>query len=391
MDYIGHGLTTLHEFLGDFVVYRNLIPADARLPSVADLREQLGLGEGTLPRKAEPEYGRVVAEMLRRARALDLTDTEIERLVYIGDTRMNDGTAFRNLCAAGEWPGWAFIGRDAMEHPAEVEMEESLYVANRWSALTDFVRFLEDQGFGLDEGTAVVIDMDKTAIGARGRNDQVIDRARVEGVRRTVADLLGPDFDGEVFQTAYDELNQPAYHAFTADNQDYLAYVCLILGSGFFQLDALVREIKARRLPHFVDFIALVEHSRMDLAGTGLGPVHDDVYRCVQAGDPTPFKPFRYNEYLTTVACFGDLPDGTVEEVLAQRIAVTQEVREVALALRERGALVFGVSDKPDEASVPSEEQKQAGMKPLHHLETLAVGESLQNESAILENDGQVQ
>jgi hypothetical protein len=37
--------------------------------------------------------------------------------------------------------------------------------------------------------------------------------------------------------------------------------------------------------------------------------------------------------------------------------------------------LVFGLSDKPDEASVPSEAQASEGMRALHQLETLAVGE----------------
>jgi hypothetical protein len=236
------------------------------------------------------------------------------------------------------------------------------------------VRFLEGKGFPLDEGTAVVIDVDKTAIGARGRNDGVIDQARVEGVQRTVADLLGPSFDEEAFRTAYDALNQPAYHAFTADNQDYLAYICLMLGAGLFTLDALVREVQAGSTRDFADFIARVEVRRAELAQTGLASVHDEVWRCVQAGDPTPFKAFRYNEYLTTVARFGDLPGAPAEEALAQRIAITQEVREAATALHERGTLIFGVSDKPDEASLPNEAQAEAGMRPLHHLETLAVG-----------------
>ncbi|MBU1878945.1 MAG: hypothetical protein KJ734_08340, partial [Chloroflexi bacterium] len=69
--YTTYGLTSLREFLGDFVVYRNLVPADPRLPTVGELRESLGLGDGAVPRKAEPAYGRVVTEMLRRARALD--------------------------------------------------------------------------------------------------------------------------------------------------------------------------------------------------------------------------------------------------------------------------------------------------------------------------------
>ena len=268
-----------------------------------------------------------------------------------------------------------------MAHPPHIEVqseiqseiESPLYLANRWSALPDFVRFVEEQGFALDEGTAVVIDVDKTAIGARGRNDPVINEARVEGVKRTVADLLGPNFDEQGFRAAYGELNQSTYHPFTADNQDYLAYVCLMLGTDIFELEALVHEIKAGSMARFTDFIARVESERSELAQTGLTSVHDDVWRRVQAGDPTPFKAFRYNEYLTTVARFGDLPGATVEEILAQRIVITQEVRETAARLRERGALIFGVSDKPDEASLPSEEQASAGLRPLHRLVTPAV------------------
>ena len=376
MTYVTHGLTTLHEILGDFIVYRNLIPADDRLPSVVEIGKQLSLAEKGLPRKAEPEYGRVVAEMLRRARALDLPGATISRLIYIGDTQMNDGTAFRNLCAAGGWPGWAFIGRDAMDRPPQVQVEGELYVANRWLALPDFTRFVEDEGFALDAATAVVIDVDKTAIGARGRNDRVINAARVEGVKRTVADLLGPDFDAEAFQAAYDALNRSTYHPFTADNQDYVAYICLMLGTGLFDLGTLKSQVKAGSMHHFTDLISEVQSRRSELAGTGLESIHDDVWQRVQAGDPTPFKAFRYNEYLTTIARFGDLPGATVDELLAQRIVITQEVKEIAAALRDRGALIFGVSDKPDEASLPNETQAQAGMKQLHYLETVAVGEA---------------
>jgi len=375
MTYTLHGLTSLNECLGDFVVYRNLVPADRRLPSLADLRPSLRLEPGEVPRKAQAAYGRVVAEMLRRARALTRPGAEIRRLVYIGDTRLNDGTAFQNLCAAGGWPGWAFIGRDEVSSPLRTGAEGRLFIANRWSALPRFVQFLQEAGFALDEGTAVVIDMDKTFVGARGRNDRVIDQARVEGVRRTVAGLLGPQFDEAAFRAAYNELNKPAYHAFTADNQDYLAYICLILGAGLHDLDSVVGDLERGDVAHFRDFIARVQARRSKLAATGLLPVHDEVWRAFQAGDPTPFKAFRYNEYLTTVARFGDLRGATAQEVLARRITITQEVRAAALTLRQRGALIFGLSDKPDEASVPTPAQEKAGMKPLHRLETLAVGE----------------
>ena len=376
MTYQTTGLRTLAEIFGDFVVYRNLVPADPRLPSVDDLRADLGLDAKALPRKAEPSYGEVLAEMLRHARRVELPQASIERLVYIGDTRMNDGTAFRNLCAAGEWPGWAFIGADDLNSPPQREVEASLYLANRWSALPDFLRFLEHQDFALDEATAMVVDVDKTAVGARGRNDKVIDEARVEGVKHTVADLLGPRFDETAFRTAYEELNQSAYHAFTTDNQDYLAYICLVLGAGLRELEALIGQVESGSMQRFLDFIATVQGRRSELVPTGLTSIHDDVWEHVKDGDPTPFKAFRYNEYLTTAARFGDLPGASAEEVLSQRITITEEVRAAATELRKRGCLLFGVSDKPDEASVPSPEQAEEGMKPLHQLETLAVGEA---------------
>jgi hypothetical protein len=376
MTYKTHALTSLHEMLGESIVYRNLIPADDRLPAVTELQEAVGLERNALPRKAEPEYGRVVAEMLRRARGLDLPGTAIRRLIYIGDTRLNDGTAFRNLCAAGEWPGWAFIGSDDVHGSPQVNVEGRLYLSNRWSALSEFLGFVRGNGFALDEETAVVIDVDKTAMGARGRNDKVIDEARVDGVERTVAGLLGPHFEKAAFRAAYDEFNQPAYHTLTADNQDYLAYICLMLSAGVLALDSLVHEVETGASQRFADLIAQVQNRCLGLLPTGLRSVHDEVWRCVQAGDPTAFKAFRYNEYLTTVARFGDLPGATVEQVLAQRIVITQEVREAACALRERGALIFGVSDKPDEASLPTRAQAKAGMMPLHRLQTLAVGEA---------------
>lgn len=374
MCYKVYGTTSLYEILNDLVVYRNLIPADRRLPTVDDLRVDLGLADGKLPRKAEIEYGRVVAEMLKAGRALDRPGIKIRHLIYVGDTKLNDGMAFQNICVAGGWPGWALIARDALSAASQTTIEGQLTITNRWSALPAFLAFVEEQGFILGESTAVVIDMDKTAIGARGRNDHVIDAARVEGVERTIAGLLGQRFDEFAFRAAYDELNQSPYYRLTADNQDYLAYICLILGAGLFQLDQVIGDVRSGELGQFMDLIVQVQGRREELDGSGLTPIHDAIWQCVQAGDPTPFKAFRYNEYLTTAARFGDLPGASVDQVLSGRIVITQEVRQAALMLRERGALVFGLSDKPDEASLPSEAQIREGMKPLHHLETLAVG-----------------
>jgi len=96
----------------------------------------------------------------------------------------------------------------------------------------------------------------------------------------------------------------------------------------------------------------------------------------VQAGDPTPFKAFRRNEYRVTIAKMGCLPDSApVEELLAGEIVITEEVRRAALDWQARGALIFGLSDKPDEASLPTPKQVGQGFPPLHRKETHVVGE----------------
>ncbi len=88
------GRSTVSEFLGDFVVYRNLDPVDPRLPPLAEIREPVGLSSSGIPRKTTPEYARVIAYLLQQANQFGESRLPIERVVFIGDTRLNDGTAF---------------------------------------------------------------------------------------------------------------------------------------------------------------------------------------------------------------------------------------------------------------------------------------------------------
>ncbi len=372
------GRTSLREFLGDWVVYRNLAPADPRLPALDALREDAGLPPGQTPRKSEAAYARVIVRLLHSAQSLRGAAAPIRRLLFVGDTLLLDGTAFANVCQAGGWPGLAFIGSENAK-PVSVNIAlnlngQSLYQANRWQALVDFSAYASAHGFPADESTAVIVDIDKTALGARGRNGQVIDSARVQAVHTTVAGLLGTAFDPQAFRTAYDLLNQPEFHPFTADNQDYLAYICLILGSGLCPLDAVVRDVRDRQLASFEQFIAQVDRRRVDLPPE-LRAIHAEIFSLVRKGDPTPFKSFRRNEYLATIRCFGSLPDDTPAETLIdQEILVTQEVRAAALDWKRDGALLFGLSDKPDEAATPTRELAASGYLPIHRAETHAVG-----------------
>jgi hypothetical protein len=373
-----YGRTSLSEFLGDWVVYRNLAPADPRLPALDALRAVASLPPGQVPRKSEAGYARVIVHMLQVAQALRGVAKPIWRLLFVGDTFLLDGTAFANICQAGGWPGLAFIGSEnAM--PASVnispnETGQTIYQANRWEALADFGSYAAANGFPADDSTAVIVDIDKTALGARGRNGQVIDSARVRAVHTTVAGLLGEAFNPQAFRAAYDLLNQPEFHPFTTDNQDYLAYICLILGSGLCPLDAVVRDVRAGQMASFEQFIAQVDQRRAELPPE-LRAIHADILALVQKGDPTPFKSFRRNEYLATIRCFGALPDDTPAEALMdQEILVTQEVRSAALDWKRGGALLFGLSDKPDEAATPTRELAAQGYLPIHRAETHAVG-----------------
>ncbi len=359
---------SLHDFLGDFVVYRNLEPADRRLrpPQVAG---------GTVPRKAEPAYAQTILHLLEQAQALR-SDQRLERFIYIGDTAMNDGQAIRNL--GQHLPIYGFIGQERLEERVKVRVENGIMLANRWAALADFIRFLQEEGFIFDETTAALIDLDKTAFGARGRNSQVIDAARVEAVRRTVKEVLGGDFNEEEFRTVYDELNQPQYHPFTADNQDYLAYICLMVSGGVYDFSQLLADLEAHRLTSFAQFIEICATKSI---GAELAPVHHEVYSNFKRGDPTPFKSFRYREYEETVKRMDCLPDDAGEErILNEEIVITQEVADICRFLKGKGVLLFGLTDKPDESSIPRPELAEKGYLPLHRMTMKMLGRPIYDE-----------
>jgi len=373
-----YGRSSLSEFLGNRVVYRNLIPQDERIPSLNEISNLIALSNKDIPRKSEINYAKVIVQMLRQSRMVDLPGGRIERLIFLGDTRLNDGNAFANICQVGDWPGYAFIGSESSSEP-EVEILEhpgtrTLYIANRWDALNDFEQFCMTNKFPIDEKTVVIIDLDKTAIGARGRNAHVIDQARVDAVQETVSSLLGEDFDKQEFVKNYQMLNQVEFHSFTTDNQDYLAYMCMILGSGMYSLEGLIQLIQQGVFQNFQQFITEVnEHSGQ--LSAGLVSIHKEIYENVKLGDPTPFKPFRRNEYLKTVSRMGNLADDLpVTSYLENEILITQEVRSMANQWGKSGALLFGLSDKPDEASIPTLNLRKQGYLPIHQTITHAVG-----------------
>jgi len=372
-----HGMASLSEMVGDLLIFRNLAPVDRRLPCFDDAWAEMGFASPRRPRKLEPAYARAAIWFLRRARALDRPGTPLRELLFIGDTALSDGQAFHNLARESGWSAWAFIGTEKTDEPLRLRPATGgVTLANRWQALSSWLGQIIAAGARVDEHTALLIDVDKTALAARGRNNRAIDKARLAALRQTAAAVLGPDFDVEKLQAVHHLLDQPRFHPLTGDNQDYLAYITLFVTAGVVTEQALLARVADGRLQQFADFLTWVD--ALPLPAGPLPAVHEAVRAAVRAGDPTPFKRFRRQEFRATLRRMGSLPeDVPLSRRLQEEICLTQEVREVALWARQRGALVMALSDKPDEAVLPDETAATDGLLPLHRVATHAVGESI--------------
>jgi hypothetical protein len=363
------------DLFGDWVIYRNMEPVDARLPGLRETWAEAGLPRYYVPRKTTAEYAGVLYRYLQQTQRLRGAEAPLERLLFVGDTPMNDGTAARNV---GRYlPVLGFIAAEKMAEPARIDIQGELMLANRWEALRDFLSWVQASGFVIDEGTALLLDLDKTCLGARGRNDRLIDGARVQAILRTMRDLLDDELDETAFHAVYDPLNQPEYHFFTADNQDYLAYITLMIVGRCCAPEELWEGLESGRLAHFEDFVELC-HGRCAAMSVGLRRAHDEVRHGLEVRDPTPFKAFRRAEYLETVSRMDVLPEGALpKDVLHSEIVLTAEVVDIANWMSQQGALVFGLSDKPDEAAMPDLERVAEGYRPLHHTPMKVYGNRL--------------
>lgn len=360
-----YGSGAMSDLFGDMVVYRSLRPADPGLPGLSDIRS------GPPPRKGELAYATVVAEILRAARKRSAPGTAIKRLILVGDTRRSDGGAFDTLCSTTGWRGRAFICDEVQGAAPEVRYERGATYANAWQALHAFHAALEAEEFRIDSETVVVLDIDKTLIGAKGRNHQLIDQARLRALRTSVADALGPDFNQAAFEAIYHELDQSRYHPLTEDNQDNVAYLCVMVGGAVLRPDEPSRLLAEGHA--FRDVLNIVGDRVLGSAPL-LAPFHDEIVRLVLRGDPTPFKIFRQREYAETVALMGKQTSDLAEELLASEIVITGEIWELAKEWSRRGALLFGLSDKPDEAAYPTRALGEAGAQPLHRIRTHIIG-----------------
>lgn len=383
------GRATLADFFGDMVIYRNLEPLEKKLAGLKSAGYRMGLSSDIVPRKFEPDYAKAALWIAEEAQRLRRVTAPLREVLFVGDTLLNDGQAYLNLAKLSGWRGTCFIGADRPEQApaAEIDEQNLLYSANRWSAVGDWMQWVGEQGFKLDEHTLLIVDIDKTALGAKGRNDSVINRARLEGLYRTMDAVLGGAFDQTAFEQHYNALNRARYHNLTADNQDYLAYICLALNIGLIRFEELVLEIDSDSLHNFEQFIRWVESRMMSQAGVteAFRQVHEAVRASVRIGDATPFKQFRREEFVSTISHMGQLADdASVDEILAEEIALTEEICQLSECLKKRGSLLLCLSDKPFEASCPTR-QLAANFLPVHRMSTHRIGISIADKLRFLQ------
>ena len=173
-------------------------------------------------------------------------------------------------------------------------------------------------------------------------------------------------------------MNQPQFHFFTEDNQDYLVYCALMLAAGVYSFADLQKSLSDQTVSSFGDFLELIECRMADMPSRDLQMIHREVIENFKIGDPTPFKSFRRQEYLTTTGRMGAGDHNSdLEAALKEKITINYELAQVLDYLKRSGALLLGLSDKPDEAVFPTPALQAEGHRPLHHVTALLVGERL--------------
>lgn len=369
-----HGQAAIYQLLDDNLVFRDLHPVDPRLPAIDELRAFLKIQPGVIPRKADAAYAGVMAEILRAAHRVNSRTTPA-RLLFIGDTEHNDAALFKALCRYTGWRGRAFIadeGHGTASAEARPCDNGEIIFANRWGLLDTFVAQSELGGFGVDEDTIVAVDIDKTLIGARGRNDHVIDQARLEAAIQTANAALGESMSAQRFEAAYLELNRPNWHPFTHDNQDVVVYVGMLVAADLVTLPELTA--MASGAPG-VGLRRLLDVVNRRIMPDAFRALHSGFQQRFNAGEVTILSKFRRMEFQTTVKRMGCIADSsTPEEMLRKEIVLTEEVWSSVLRWKTHGCTALGLSDKPKEACFPEQALNSLSMSPLHHTFTHVVG-----------------
>ncbi len=322
----------LSDFFESNIVFRELEPVNKNLPGFSALKGKLGLR--VLPRKKDKAYVKVLSEMFR-------AKGNFTKILYIGDTLMSDLSVINNFAESGMFKTMGIITREG--EADGFEENENYIFSGSWANLPDVLVHIENKVFNVDKNTVVIIDIDKTAIGARGRNEKAIDRARMDAIFMLAKKAFN-DVSMERFLSVYNVINKREFFFITEDNQDFVSILSILVYGGALNLADF------HNAQNVLGLLAMAEMENPVLEYI------ETVIKNVKVQNPTAFPQFRKAEFEKTIERMDFLPEKTpVETLLSEEIMITGEVYDTAIYLRSKGAFVFGVSDKPALSSIPQE------------------------------------
>lgn len=341
-------LNTLFE---DYIIFRELNIVKNSLPNFEFISKVLNLN--SLPRKKDKEYVKVLSYLIDSI-------GEFRKIIYLGDTFLNDKSVVENLTSLNKYEVLGII----TEGKGEKRKENNILINDRWENLYNI---FDDLNIKFDKFTFLIVDIDKTIIGARGRNDNSIVKARFDAIKELANEIIG-SYDEKRFFEIYQKLNEREYQSFTEDNQDIVTLLTILFYLDLYQFDKFLYEFKKNiHSDKLIFFKNVLENTKENLKFIEI------LKKCIsrmEQNDQTPFIEFRYKEFETTIKRMDFLTDDTPQDILLEEeIMITKEVYEILLDAKDRGASILGLSDKPEASSFP----KNSVKLPSLHLKIMKI------------------
>jgi hypothetical protein len=376
-DLRNHGTAKISDLFGRRVILRKM----ERL----DTHERLLSASAGVARKYQPGYAQALSRHLKRS------FPDVRKVIYVGDTHKNDGTAIRNLQALG-WDASGFICEPKLGI-GQLWFNNVLYT-NRW---TDLVAFADRVTSRIGRSTIGIFDIDQTLWAPKGIHEGPLTSSRVRAMLRLIDGYIGtPDI--EVAQRArqripalYQEISEVKYLPLTLDNEDFKAVVCVFLslnlmfdqlrlesgreeGAAFFDeigrldTDEYVDLIRKKYLPTFLradrEGEANITHLIMETLSTAqtyqysyYGETNGilvpkvvehlrEIFRETVGVSSVQYRMFRSAELEEALGRIGS--DNNIDD----QLVLSKPAWDFATWLADRGATLLALSDRPDESTV---------------------------------------
>jgi hypothetical protein len=372
-----HGEGAINELFEQRIILRKM----QRL----DNKESL-LPEHSRPvRKYQQEYAKAVSGHINKR------FPGVKHLFYVGDTYKNDGAAIRNLQALG-WDVSGFICEPKLK--IERLWFNSIFYTDRWNDLVGFAAKVREK---VGPQSLALFDIDQTLWAPKGVHDSPLTRARTQAIEKLVDEYT--DSDSETAKRAkariellYREISEVKYlNSLTLDNEDYKAAICVFLalnaiwnqqelesgdtdqGAAFFRRyhqlspEQFLKYVKTEYLPRFLDTSQGGEMNMANFILRTLGvvktnqfsrygetnkiqvqSVQDDVERIlreIMGTNPVKYQAFRIKELQESLS--RTRGDGTFDD----KLVLNKSAWDLASWLKQSGAQLLALSDRPDEAT----------------------------------------